>query len=35
MGREELQDSIEQAKKLVVAIRSALEKSNPQKHFDW
>ena len=35
MGREELKDSIEQAKQLVVAIRKALEDSNPQKQFKW
>lgn len=35
MGREELRDSIEQAKRLVAAIRTELEKSNPQKYFDW
>jgi uncharacterized protein (UPF0332 family) len=35
MGREELKDSIEQAKQLVAAIRKSLENSNPQKQFKW
>lgn len=35
MGREELKDSIEQAKQLVTVIRRALEESNPQKRFKW
>ena len=35
MGREELKDSIEQAKQLIAAIRKSLEQSNPQKQFDW
>jgi len=35
MGREELKDSIEQAKQLVVVIRKSLEDSNPQKQFKW
>ena len=35
MGREELKDSVEQAKQLVAVIRKALENSNPQKQFKW
>jgi len=35
MGREELKDSIGQAKQLVAAIRKSLEDSNPQKQFQW
>ncbi len=34
MGREELKDSIGQAKQLVAVIRKALEDTNPQKQFD-
>ena len=35
MGREELKNSIEQANELVGVIRQELEKSNPQKRFNW
>src|SRR3989338_1335172 len=35
MGRTELQDSIAQAKTFVRLIQSTLEKSNPQKRFNW
>ena len=35
MGREELKDSVTQAKQLVAAIRKSLEQSNPQKQFNW
>lgn len=34
MGREELKDSIEQAKRLIDEIRKMLETANPQKRFD-
>lgn len=35
MGREELKDSILQAKELVLTVCTALEKANPQKQFNW
>src|SRR3990167_8259442 len=35
MGRTELEDSVVQAKTFVRLIQSTLEKSNPQKRFNW
>jgi len=35
MGRAELKDTVEHAKRFVERIREKLEKTNPQKKFQW
>ncbi len=35
MGRQELSDSMSQARELVEAIKQFLREKNPQKHFNW
>lgn len=35
MGRQELSDSMSQARQLVEAIKQFLHEKNPQKHFNW